>query len=109
MGRDCSAGRRFDEGWTVAMSSYPPPPPAGGPYPPPYDRETLKAQQRAQQQAYRAQQQAWRAQQKMQRAQWKAQRRAMRRTSVVGPLILLGVGVYFLAAEIHWLSGFTAL
>jgi DUF4097 and DUF4098 domain-containing protein YvlB len=90
------------------MSSYPPPPPAGGPYPP-YDRDMLKAQQRAQQQAYRAQQQSWRAQQKMQRAQWKAQRRAMRRTSVVGPLILLGLGFYFLSAEMHWLSGFTAL
>ena len=90
------------------MSAYPPPPPAGGappsaggPYPP-YDRNAARAQ-------YRAQQQSYRAQQKMQRAAWKAQRRASRRTSIVGPLILLGLGVYFLLVELHRVSTFYAL
>ncbi|QMV19169.1 DUF4097 family beta strand repeat protein [Granulicella sp. 5B5] len=90
------------------MSAYPPPPPmggapppAGGPYPP-YDRNAARAQ-------YRAQQAAYRAQQKMQRIAWKAQRRATRRTSIVGPLILLGLGVYFLLVELHRVSAFYAL
>ncbi len=84
------------------MSSYPPPPPpAGGPYPP-YDRNAARAQ-------YRAQQASYRAQQKMQRAAWKAQRRAARRTSIVGPLILLGLGVFFLLVELHQVSAFYAL
>ena len=83
------------------MSAYPPPPPAGGPYPP-YDRNAARAQ-------YRAQQQAYRTQQKMQRAAWKAQRRASRRTSIVGPLILLTIGIFFLLVELHKVSTFYAL
>jgi DUF4097 and DUF4098 domain-containing protein YvlB len=84
------------------MSSYPPPPPPqGGPYQP-YDRYAVKAQMRAQRDAIKMQR-------RMQQAQYKAQRRAMRRTSVVGPLILLTLGVVFLLAEFHQLSGFHAL
>jgi Putative adhesin len=83
------------------MSAYPPPPPAGGPYPP-YDRNAARAQ-------YRAQQASYRAQQKMQRAAWKAQRRASRRTSIVGPLILLTIGIFFLLVEMHKVSTFYAL
>jgi DUF4097 and DUF4098 domain-containing protein YvlB len=86
------------------MSSYPPPPPPtpqGGPYQP-YDRYAAKAQ-------FKAQQQAIKTQRRMQQAQYKAQRRALRRTSVVGPLILLTLGVVFLLAEFHHLSGFYAL
>ena len=77
------------------MSTYPPPPPS-------YDRGAAKA-------AYRAQQQAYRAQQRMQRSAWKAQRRALRRSSIVGPLILLALGVFFLLVELHRLSPFFAL
>jgi DUF4097 and DUF4098 domain-containing protein YvlB len=85
------------------MSSYPPPPPPpqGGPYQP-YDRYAAKAQ-------FKAQQQAIKTQRRLQQAQFKAQRRAMRRTSVVGPLILLTLGVVFLLAEFHHLSGYYAL
>lgn len=45
----------------------------------------------------------------MQRAAWRAQRRAARRTSIVGPLILLALGVYFLMVELHRVSAFYAL
>jgi DUF4097 and DUF4098 domain-containing protein YvlB len=84
------------------MSSYPPPPPQpGGPYQP-YDRYAAKAQ-------YRAQRDAIKMQRRLQQEQYKAQRRAMRRTSVVGPIILLTLGVVFLLAEFHHLSAFYAL
>jgi DUF4097 and DUF4098 domain-containing protein YvlB len=85
------------------MSAYPPPPPSGGYNP--YDRaarDAAKAQ-------YRAQQQAIRAQQKMQHAAWKAQRRAMRRSSIVGPLLLLTLGVFFLLVELNRVSPLYAL
>ena len=85
------------------MSAYPPPPPSGGYNP--YDRaarDVAKAQ-------YRVQQQALRAQQKMQHAAWKAQRRALRRNSIVGPLLLLTLGVFFLLVELKRLSPLYAL
>ena len=86
------------------MSAYPPPPPIGGPYNP-YDRAARDAA-RAQ---YRAQQAAVRQQQRMQRSAWKAQRRAMRRSSIVGPLLLLTLGVFFLLVELHRVSAMYAL
>lgn len=85
------------------MSTYPPPPPSGGYNP--YDRAARNAA-RAQ---YRVQQQAIRAQQKMQHAAWKAQRRAMRRSSIVGPLLLLALGVFFLLVELNRISPLYAL
>ena len=75
------------------MASYPPPPP---PPPPGYDpqaqrryqREQFRAQMRAQRDAVRAQQQ-----------QIRYQMRGMRRGSVLGPLLLIAVGVLFLLVE----------
>ena len=70
------------------MASYPPPPP---PPPPPgydpqaqrrYQRDQFRAQMRAQRDAVRAQQQ-----------QIRYQMRGMRRGSVLGPLLLIAVGV----------------
>ena len=75
------------------MSSTPPYTPPGGGAPPPYDPKTqwrvYREQQRA---AWRAQREAWRAQ----RHAWKASGGldyTPRVPSVVGPLILVGVGV----------------
>jgi DUF4097 and DUF4098 domain-containing protein YvlB len=76
------------------MSSYPPPPPPGQ-YPPVYDRNAMKAQQRL----LRAQARAQQAQQRAVRHQLRAQRRSLRRGSIVGPLIILGIGVTFLLAQ----------
>jgi DUF4097 and DUF4098 domain-containing protein YvlB len=78
------------------MSSYPPPPP---PYNP-YDPYSVKAQRRA----IKAQARIQQAQLKMQRAQLRMQRRSLRRNSVVGPIILLAVGVVFLLAQMGRLS-----
>jgi len=70
------------------MSTVPPNVPPGGGAPPPYDPRTqwriYREQQRA---AWRAQRDAWRAQ----RHAWKAG--YPRVPSVVGPLILIGIGV----------------
>ena len=73
------------------MSSTPPYTPPGGGAPPPYDPRTqwrvYREQQRA---AWRAQRDAWRAQ----RHQWKAAYGyGPRVPSVVGPIILIGVGI----------------
>jgi DUF4097 and DUF4098 domain-containing protein YvlB len=73
------------------MSSTPPYTPPGGGAPPPYDPRTqwrvYKEQQRA---AWRAQRDAWKAQ----RHQWKgAYGYGPRVPSVVGPIILIGVGI----------------
>jgi DUF4097 and DUF4098 domain-containing protein YvlB len=69
------------------------PPPIPPPVPPPFD---WRSQGRAQQQF--ARQQAKFARQKM-RAQaqlWRQQHRAMRRRSIAGPIVLIGLGVLFL-------------
>jgi hypothetical protein len=81
------------------MSSYPPPPPPGQ-YPPVYDRNTLRAQR----QILRAQARAQQAQQRALRHQLRAQRRSLRRGSIVGPLIILSLGVVFLMAQMGRLS-----
>ena len=86
------------------MSAYPPPPPDS-----PFARDAQRAQYRAQQAAYRAQRQAYRAQQRMQQAVYRNQRRALRRGSILGPLLLLSVGVFFLLAGFHRVSGLYAL
>jgi DUF4097 and DUF4098 domain-containing protein YvlB len=81
------------------MSSYPPPQPPVQ-YPPVYDRNALRAQR----QILRAQAKAQHAQQRAMRYQLRAQRRSLRRGSIVGPLIILGIGVMFLLAEMGRIS-----
>jgi DUF4097 and DUF4098 domain-containing protein YvlB len=75
------------------MSAYPPPPPPGGSYPPPYSRSDWKAQRRT-----------LKMQARMQRAQMRMQMRGMRRGSIVGPLVLLTLGVMFLLTQMGRLS-----
>jgi hypothetical protein len=83
------------------MANYPPPyPPPGGPYnnppggPPPYgndwkyQRRMLKDQARAQRDMIRAQRDAYRY-----------QTRSMRRSSILGPLVLISVGIVFLLIQ----------
>jgi DUF4097 and DUF4098 domain-containing protein YvlB len=87
------------------MSSYPPPPPpppAGSGYGPgaAYDRRAWKEQRRlAKFQARMA-----RTQVKAQRAQMRMQQRSLRRGSLVGPLVLLGLGVVLLLDQTGRLS-----
>lgn len=74
------------------MATQPPYPPPGQ-YPPPqgdwrYQRRVLKEQARIQRDYYRAQQAAYRA-----------QVRGSRRTSIVGPLLLIAIGVVFLLIQ----------
>ena len=74
------------------MSSTPPPPfgtvPGQGPNPPVYDRRALRAQRQA-----AATQARW------QRDQIRMQMRAARRTSAVGPLLLVAIGIILLLLE----------
>src|SRR5487761_1279322 len=61
--------------------------------PPPFPtRDQLRAQRRMMKDQARAQRNQWRAQ----RYQWKAQRQALRRGSILGPLLLIGIGVVVL-------------
>ena len=89
------------------MSAYPPPPPPpppGGQYPPPYDPYSMRAQARAMRQAAKAQSQAAKAQRRAAMAQARYQRRSLRRRSVVGPLLILALGVVFLLAQVGRIS-----
>jgi len=89
------------------MSAYPPPPPStppGGQYPPPYDPYTMRAQARAMRQAARAQRQAAKTARRAAVAQARYQRRSLRRRSVVGPLLILALGVVFLLAQVGRIS-----
>src|SRR3954454_24255235 len=76
------------------MAGYPPPPPGTPPpsQPPGWDpwqqRRYVRDQARAQRAAARAQ-----------AAQWALQARAMRRGSILAPLLLITVGVVFLLIE----------
>jgi DUF4097 and DUF4098 domain-containing protein YvlB len=78
------------------MASYPPPPgvpPVPPPAPPPgYDPREQRRYFREQARAQRA---AWRAQ----RDQFRYQMRSMRRGSVLGPVLLIAVGVVFLLIQ----------
>ena len=86
------------------MSGYPP---SG--YPPPYDPNAWRNQQRmikAQQRAYQAQQKAL---YRMQRNQMRMQARASRHGSLVGPVLLVALGVVFLFTQtgrISWSHAF---
>ena len=74
------------------MASYPPPPPP----PPGYDP---RDQRRFQRDQFRAQMRAQRDAIRAQSYQIRAQMRGMRRGSVLGPLLLIAVGVLFLLVE----------
>jgi len=80
------------------MSAYPPPPP--GQSPPVYDRYAMKAQRQALRDQARFQQD----QQRAIRHQLRAQRRSLRRGSIVGPLIILSIGLVFLLGQFGKLS-----
>ncbi|MCU1252480.1 MAG: hypothetical protein JWQ49_5509 [Edaphobacter sp.] len=82
------------------MGNYPPPP-----YPPPpgppygndwkYQRRMLKDQARAQRDMLRAQREAYRY-----------QARSLRRSSILGPLVLITVGIVFLLVQTGHLQGY---
>jgi DUF4097 and DUF4098 domain-containing protein YvlB len=82
------------------MGSYPPPP-----YPPPpgppygsdwkYQRRILKDQARAQRDMLRAQREAYRY-----------QARSLRRSSILGPLVLITIGIVFLLVQSGHLQGY---
>lgn len=81
------------------MASYPPPPPPPPPGPPygndwRYQRRVVRDQARAQRDAYRAQRDVYRY-----------QTRGLRRSSIVGPLVLIAVGVVFLLIQTGHLAG----
>lgn len=75
------------------MASYPPPypPPPGAPYggDPRYQRRMYREHARAQRDLVRAQ-----------RDMYRAQMRGLRRSSIVGPLLVIAVGVVFLLVQI---------
>jgi hypothetical protein len=85
------------------MSSYPPPPPPGQPYPP-YDRNAAKLAAQQQRAAAKAQLRAYKDQRRYQQMALRAQRRSLRRGSIVGPLLLLAVGIAFLLAQLGKIS-----
>jgi len=83
------------------MANYPPPyPPPGAPSGPPYgndwkyQRRMLKEQARAQRDIMRAQRDAYRY-----------QARSLRRSSILGPLVLITVGILFLLVQTGRIQG----
>src|SRR3954470_5069324 len=74
------------------MASYPPPPPSGNTPPPGWDP-------RMQRRYWRDQARAQRAAVRAQAAQWKYQARAMRRGSILAPVLLITIGVVFLLIQ----------
>ena len=71
------------------------------PYPPPYSPQPdWKYQQRAMKEQIRAQREASRQQWKMYRDQQRFQARGMRSSSILGPLLLIAVGLIFLLVRI---------
>ena len=48
---------------------------------------------------------AWKAQARVQKEQWKAYRRSLRRTSIVGPLLVVALGVVFLLIHSGKITG----
>jgi len=83
------------------MANYPPPyPPPGAPSGPPYgndwkyQRRMLKEQARAQRDMLRAQREAYRY-----------QTRSLRRSSILGPLVLIAIGIIFLLVQTGHLQG----
>jgi hypothetical protein len=81
------------------MAGYPPPypppqpgPPYGGPY-----RTDYKYQRRVMRDQARAQREMFKAQ----RAAYRAQYRVARRGSIVGPILVIAIGVLFLLVQMH--------
>lgn len=72
------------------MSSYPPPDPRNQQR---FQRDQMRAYARMQKDAYR-----------IQRQQLRRQMRANRRSSIVGPILLIAIGVVFLYLQTGWLS-----
>ena len=79
----------------MAGSPYPPPQ-SGPPYGDPY-RADYKYQRRVMRDQARAQREMFKAQRKAYRDQY----RGMRRGSIVGPILVIGIGVLFLLVQIH--------
>jgi hypothetical protein len=84
------------------MANYPPPyPPPGAPSGPPYgndwkyQRRMLKDQARAQREMIRAQRDAYRY-----------QTRSLRRSSILGPLVLISIGIIFLLIQTGHLQSY---
>ena len=95
------------------MSTTPPPPQPFG-----YAQTSVPGSLNAKQQkilqaaAFRAQRRATAEQARLQRLQFRQQMHAARRTSLVGPLLLLSLGVVLLLLEtgrVHWSDAFTWL
>jgi DUF4097 and DUF4098 domain-containing protein YvlB len=90
------------------MATYPPPPggrpPAGPPSGNPFnnvrnDWRNIKQQARAQRAQFRAERYQAKAQARILREQARNELRAMRRSSILGPVLLVAVGVLFLLVE----------
>ncbi|MHB8301856.1 MAG: DUF4097 family beta strand repeat-containing protein [Acidobacteriaceae bacterium] len=79
----------------------PPPPYPPNPAPPPDPWNNSRTQWKARQRALKAQQRQWRAQQKMQRVSYGGYYRRATRGSLVGPIMLVGVGVVALLMTLH--------
>lgn len=86
------------------MAGYPPPypPPSGPPGPsgPPYGgpyRNDYKYQRRVMRDQAKAQREMFKAQ----RDAYRAQYRDMRRGSIVGPILVIGIGILFLLVQMH--------
>lgn len=86
------------------MAGYPPPyPPPPGPPGPPYGgpyRNDYKYQRRVMRDQARAQREMFKAQ----RDAYRAQYRGMRRGSIVGPILVIGIGILFLLVQVHKLA-----
>jgi hypothetical protein len=88
------------------MAGYPPPPPGGpGGTPPPPGYNTGYAPGSAyDRRAWKAQRRAAKIQSRWMREQYRMQQRSLRRRSIVGPLVLLTLGVIFLLEQTGRLS-----
>jgi len=74
-----------------------------GTVPPPYNPQNDPRWQREQARAWRDQQkayrQAWKQQARAQRYQWRWQQRGLHRSSIVGPLLLVTIGILFFLVQ----------
>jgi len=89
---------------------YPPPPgtPPGPPYGPPFGgyRSDYKYQRRVMRDQARAQREMFRAQRDAYRAQARNYYKGMRRGSIVGPILVIGIGILFLLVQLGKLPSF---
>ena len=89
---DASRDPRYDPRWQKAQQKF--------------FRDQQRAQANQDRAARRAQAAAWRAQNRAQREQWKMYWRGQRRTSLIGPLLLIAVGVVFFLIHTGRISPF---